>query len=570
MEMKTNLKIKQIRNFILLVLSIILINVVVSKTFFRIDLTSDKRYTLSNTTKEILKNVDQPVFIQVYLDGELPYGFNRFKKAIEELLYEYKVLSGGNISFQFIDPYKVEDENQRKDFFKDLSEYGIEPVNIRLREKGGNYSEKIVYPGAVVNVGKKKTSLNLLRNNQALTAEVNLNLSIEGLEYEFTRAVKQLLRKEFPFIAFIEGHGELDEYQTADITSQLSEFYNIDRVIINGQLGILDVYDAIIIAQPKEKFPERDKFVIDQYVMNGGNILWLIDQVQVSMDSLAKGNTTLSLIKDLNLSDLLFKYHIRINPVLVQDIQCAQVPVNMALAGQSPKWVPAPWLYSPIIAPSNDHVITKGLNLLQTEFINYIDVIGGDDLVKKEILLSTSPYSRIVKVPALISLGDINKMPKEEEFNQSHLNLGVLIENEFTSAFENRIVNQYYPGQKVIDFKTKGSLSKMIVIADGDMIRNEVQQKSQGILILPLGRDKYSNQLFGNREFIKNCINYLCGEEELMNLKSREFVIRLLDKTKITAKRSTWQLFNLLFPVALIVLIGLSFVFIQKRKFSRK
>jgi len=566
--MKRNLKQKNIIEILVLIAVVVIVNGLSSLSYKRIDLTSDNRYTLTDITISTLESIEEVVYVQVYLEGEMPVGFARFKTAIHELLDEYKVYARRNVMFEFIDPYDAGDKKEQQALFKDLSEMGLEPVNIRMKEDKGNFSQKIVFPGAVVNYKGQKTVVNLLRNNPALNSEQNLDHSIEGIEYEFTSAIKKIIKVEFPFIAFVEGHGELDEYQTADITRELSEFYNIDRVVINGQNDILDQYDAIIIAKPTKAFSEADKYVIDQYVMQGGKVLWAIDKIHASMDSLSKGNTTLGLIHDLNIDDQLFKYHVRVNPVFVQDIQCVNIPVNMALAGQQPKWVPTPWIYSPILAPPAENPITKGLNMIKSEFLNSVDMVGDNDLVTGTVLLTTSPYSKTVQAPVLISLGDINKMPDESSFTAGQVPVAVLMEGTFESVYKNRIIKDFTKKTPERKYKETSTQTEMIVIADGDIMRNDVNYTPKGIMIRPLGIDKYTNKTYGNRQFVKNCVNYLCGEKELMQMRSRDFKIRMLDRTQATKKRIKWQLINVLLPLVLIVFAGFIFYFIRKKKYA--
>jgi len=406
--------------------------------------------------------------------------------------------------------------------------------------------------------------LNLLLNNPGLTAEQNLNHSIEGLEYMLISTIKNITNSITGKIAFIEGHGELSDYEVHDISVELSKSYQIDRGIINGIPGVLDDYKAIIIAKPEKPFTEPDKFVIDQYIMKGGKVLWLIDEVQVSLDSMVNGET-IAIMANLNLDDLLFKYGVRINPV--QDIQCNVIPVNVALSGNQPNFQPAPWLYYPLIEPEPDHPISQNLNLVLCKFANPIDTIAARVTIKKTPLLTSSDFSRIKKVPAIISLSEIKDAPTKDDFNKSGLILGVLLEGEFESVFTNRGIDAYFENSPTLVEKSKPT--KMAVIADGDLIKNDVSNSPQGPSIFPLGYDRYTRQTFGNMDFLLNLIQYLTDDENLLKLRGREFKLRLLDKEKIVSQRKKWIWLNMLVPSLIVIFFGIFYMYYRRYRYSR-
>ena len=381
-------------------------------------------------------------------------------------------------------------------------------------------------------------------------------------------------------VAFLEGHGELDAFQVGDITRELANFYQVDRGAVQGRPGMLDPYSAVIIAKPTLPFPEEDKFVIDQYIMNGGKVLWLIDPVQVSMDSLFMG-TTFAYYRSLNLEDQLFRYGVRLNPNLVKDIQCHVIPVNAGVPGGQPSWQMMPWHYYPVISPGNNHLVTRALNMILIEFGSVIDTVGDDPSIRKTILLGTSPYSSQVAVPAQVSLGETGDEPVQSEYTRSFLPLGVLLEGEFESVFTNRPIpvatggNQEpsqgrSPGQAGVQgIRGKSVPTKMIIVSDGDIIRNDVSESPDGPVIAPLGYDRFTSQTFGNREFILNAVNYLTDETGLMRLRGREIRLRLLDKQRIGQESTRWKLINTLVPVLIVILFGTGVHYNRKRKYGR-
>jgi len=564
---RKDLKIRNLIQLSLALVIIILVGYLSSLLFFRIDLTSEKRYSLSSTTREILENLEEELYIQVYLDGEMPIGFKKMRKSVKDMLDEFRVYSDRKIDYEFIDPSENPDQKVRNDIFRELAAKGLKPTNVQVTGKDGGTSQKVLFPGLILNYRKSEMAVNLLRNNPALSAEQNLNHSMEGLEYELISSIKNVSADTIHKVAFIEGHGELDEYRVADITLELARFYNIDRGAIGGTPGILDGYAAIIIAKPENRFSEEDKFVIDQYIMNGGKVLWLIDAVRVSWDSLVYSASTAGIYHPINLEDQLFKYGVRINPVLVRDLNSALIPVNIALAGEQPEFAPAPWYYFPLIIPPDNLPITRNINAVKLEFVNAVDTVGGDATMKKTFLLHSSKYSSTISPPCLISLQEVRETPEEKDFNKSYLPVAVLLEGTFESLFKNRMITEYAPTAD-FSFRALSPPNRMIVVADGDVIRNEVRVTGDRIIPLPLDQDRYTQQFYGNKDFIVNCINYLIDESNLMELRSRELKLRLLDRSKINQHQASIQLINTLFPAVLLVLFGLVIRSVRRRKFE--
>ncbi len=561
-----NQKKQNIIQLMLALVIILLINYISSQTFFRLDLTADKRYTLSDVTYELLDSLDEIVYIEVYLDGDMPIGFQRMQKSIKELLDEFRVIAGKNIQYNFINPSASGSQSKREAMYQDLYERGLDPSNVKDKDREGGVAEKILFPGAIISYGDKETPVNFLKNNPAFSAEVNLNNSIQGLEYELVDAIRKITTQKRKKIAFIEGQNELDEYETGDITRELAEYYEIDRVTIKDYLNILDPYDAIIIAGPEEEYTEKSKFIIDQYIMNGGKVLWFIDAVTVNMDSLSTGSSTFALINDVNLNDQLFKYGVRINPNVIQDVQCAVIPVNTAVSNRQPKFVPAPWLYFPLLVSPNSHPVTKSLNMIKSEFPSVIDTVGTNSIVKK-VLLSSSANARVLDAPLLVNLAQVREQVNPIAFNQSHLPIAVLLKGSFESVFKNRYLNNII-GNEDYKFQEHGKPTQMIVVSDADIIRNDVRERADGIFISPLGYERYTKQTYGNKDFVMNAMHYLVDQQGLLDLRSREFKLRILDKAKIIDERVKWQIVNTVFPVIFIIVFGAIILYFRKRKYT--
>ncbi len=568
MAKRKQIKQQNILGFIISLAIILLINYIVSFVHFRIDLTAEKRYTLTDQTKELLKNLDDIVYFKVYLDGDLPAGFSRLRNSTKELLDEFRVYGNDNIHYEFINPSELKDKTARDELYRDLYKKGLDPTNMKEKDEEGKTSQKIIFPGTVVTFQSKELAVNLLKNNISMPPEVNLNNSIQDLEYEFVRIIKKLSTEKTPKIGFIEGHGELSDIQVADITNALFDFYSVKRVKIAANLDALKDFDVIVIAQPDTLFDEKDKFIIDQFIMNGGKSLWLIDAVKIDLDSLAYTNATIGMVNYTNIEDQLFKYGVRVNPVLVQDLQCAVIPINTAVVGAPPQFAPSAWYYFPLIAPPSSHMITKNLNLLKSEFANTIDTVGEGLNIKKTILLYSSQYSKTISAPARVSLDIMKYEPDKRMFSSPYLPMAVLLEGEFESLFKNRITPDI-AFNKDIGFKEYSVPTKMIVVADGDMIRNLYRKENGQITPYPLGFDRYTGQTYGNKEFILNAINYLCDDSGLLSLRAREIKLRLLDKAKIMDEKFKWQLINTILPIAFIIAFGIVIGIYRKRKYAK-
>lgn len=558
---------------------IIALNVLMSFWYFRIDLTEEKRHSLSNETINILEQIDDILLIKVYLEGDFPAGFTRLKNACNDLLIEYRGINS-MIEFEFIDPLEVGDKSKQRKFFSELYEQGLQPTTLQVQENNGS-SEKIIFPGAIVYFNNQSISVDLLQNQLGQNPEVVLNNSIEDLEYEFTNAIHKLMLERKPKIAFLEGNGQLSDLETADISNSLgsnkgslSEYFIVERFNIKDyevdsikkeidifqQLEKLQRYQALIIAKPTKKFNELEKFLIDQYIMNGGKTMWLIDGVAMDMDSL-KGNRpySMALPLNLNLNDLLFKYGVRINGDLIMDYQANSIPIVVGLQGDVPQQKLFPWFYNPLFIPKTDHPITKNLDAIACSFVSSIDTIINSS-VKKTPLLYSSKYTKLVKSPHRVSLGILENKMSFEQFTSGKQIVAIELEGVFNSVFENRLT----PKDKDYEFKKYSDSTKMIVISDGDMIKNAV--KSGGAL--PLGYNKFNgNQFEGNKTFIINSLNHLINQEKLLSLRSKNHQLRLLDKEQIINSKLKWQIINLILPLLMIFLTIFLASYLNKTKF---
>lgn len=556
---------KEILKIITIVAAMLAINYMAQSWFFRLDLTAEKRYTLSNNTKSLASSLSEPVFIKLYLHGDLNSGFRRLSMGATEMLDEIKIYAEQNIQYKTIDPASGS-LSEKKALAKQLSAQGMAPIPVIEKKEDGTETRTMVYPYAVFNYNNKTITVNLLENIPGVSGTENLNRSIEGLEYKFTEAIRKLSTNEKPKIAFLEGHGELDELDVVDITETLSEFYQVERGRLGNDPNILSPFKAIIIANPKQSFSEKDKYILDNYFMNGGRILWLVDAVNITLDSLRKTPQTMGLRNEINLDDLLFKYGIRINPTIIQDIQAALIPINAAPAGQAPKFVPAPWLYHPLLQPSQSNSITKNLNSVRGEFVSFIDTVGENMSITRTPLLVTSRYTKVVQAPTFVSLTEIHHKPQQKDFSKSFLPVAIAQEGQFPSAFSNR---PSPTGVKAVTTPKTSKHTRMVVVADGDIIRNKVRFKNTNPQIIPLGIDEMTERIFDNKQFLVNTINYLCDDEGWMALKGRNYSLKLLDKATIAEEATFWKLLNIFLPLIITILGGILFVWYRKKAFTQ-
>ncbi len=558
---------------------IIVINIISSFLFTRFDLTNEKRYTLSKETRQLIENTQDIVYFRVFLEGDFPAGFKRLRRETQELLDEFRAYNK-NIAYEFINPSASEDPKERNATYQLLVQQGLQPTNLQVKTKNG-MEQQVIFPGVLVSYRNRDVAVELLDAQMNVPPEAVLNNSINNLEFKLASAIRKITRVRKPTVAFIEGHGELDDQDTYDLTQALKEDYVVDRVTINNQLNALvnrslidsttnhweitPKYAAIIIAQPDSSFDGKDRFIIDQYLMYGGKILWFVDPVLASMDSTQNSGSTVAIDKGLDLQAQLFTYGVRLNSNLIMDLSANSIPVRTGQMGNQPQIEFFPWYYFPVITPTSTHPIAKNLNAIKTQFVSSIDTLSTKN-VKKTVLLSTSPYSRIEDVPAIISLSILSKQPDPRQYTTPPQAVAVLLEGTFLSDFRNRIPPEIM-NDKGIGFREESVPTAMLVVSDGDLIRN--QFKIPDGYPLPLGYDQYTRETFGNKDFVLNAINYLTEGPGLISVRSRETKLRLLDRAKINDHRMRWQLLNVLAPLLLVIVVGLLIIFLRKRKYAR-
>jgi ABC-2 type transport system permease protein len=558
------MKKKNIRQCILLISGIILLSLVSSKYFFRIDLTAEKRYTLSAESRQILRQLDEPVYFDIYLSGDIPAGFRKLRNSIREMLDDFEAYSGNSFSYTFTDPSGSENAKAREQHYVELENMGLRPVNINKKNKDGSISQQIIFPGALVSYKGRQLTVNFLRNNPERSAEANLNSSIEMLEYELIKAVYRLSADSIGKIAFTIGHGESNRAETYDLAYEFANYYDVERKLIDGNPNALDSYRAVVIVKPTQAFDEKDKFVIDRYIMNGGKVMWLIDAVNVNTDSLFTTGMTFALASELNLEDQLFTYGVRINPALIQDAVHNDIPVTTG----SSQVTLAPWLYYPLIAPSPEHTVTRNLNPVWLRYAGDIDTVGMDANIRKTVLLQSSPLSRVRHVPFMINLNEVAQMPVQEQFNKPGCIVAVLLEGRFPSVFRSRNTKGLFPSLQEKQVETSTD-TKMLVVADGDIARNDVRNTPQGAApSYPLGYDRYTERTFGNKEFLTIALNYLTDDIGLMKLRNREFQLRLLNGQKAVTERFKWQIINIALPILIILSGGLAYGWRRRHKYG--
>lgn len=558
---------------------IVALNIIGQYVYTRLDLTSEKRYSLSPATKELLRELDEYVFFKVYLEGDFPAGFKRLRNETREMLNEFRAYSK-YVEFEFVNPSASEDEQERNDVYQLLMEKGLQPTSVKFDDKGSS-SEQLIFPGVIINYLNKESKVELLQNQLGMPPEEVLNNSIENLEFSLANVIRQLTLQKRPRIAFLEGHGELTTKETADIGNELTDSYNVTRVRLNEQLNSLaefqtydstgrvfikNKFDALVIAKPDSLFSEKDKFIIDQFLMRGGKILWLVDPVYATMDSLESNRTTLGFGLDLNLTDMFFKYGVRMNQELLMDLNARPIPVVTSMIGNQPQQEFLPWYYFPVVASIGKHPIVNNMNLVMTTFPGTIDTISSAK-VRKTPLLASSDYSRISKAPVLIDLQIMDSPPDPRMFSLPPKMVAVLVEGQFKSLFANRIPPQLANNDS-IGFLSESKETAQIFVSDGDIIKSQMH-KIKGYP-LPLGFDQYTRQTFGNKDFILNALSYLIDENGLISIRNREIKVRLLDRNRMTDQMILIKSLNVALPILIILLLGVVMQWRRKRKFTVK
>lgn len=545
--------------FFLGLFALILLNILAQHYFFRIDLTEEKRYSVSDATKKLLRSLEKPVTVTVYLEGDLPAGVIRLQKSIQETLEEFQVYAGHQLSFRFVDPLKATSDEKRNEFFLSLDSLGIQPTKL-FDEEDGKRIQKLIFPGAVVQYNNQEAGVMLLKGNRAASAQEALNQSIEGIEYELSTAIRKLAATEKKKVGLIKGHGELPPLEIAGLTQALSEFYDVHEVNLLEKETI-PPYDALLICKPQQAFSKEDKYKLDQYIMRGGKVMFFIDPLAIDMDSISsEGSFAFPL--DLNLDDQLFRYGARINKSLVQDIKSGVYPIVVGNLGNQPQIMPLQWPFFPIVNQYSPHPIVRNLDAIYLKFVSDIDTVKAEGVTKTPLIF-TSQYSRVLSTPIVVNLEELREAPKPEEFQSGPQAVAYLLEGTFTSAFKNRVLPDMPDGDS---FMEESVPAKIIVCSDGDLVRNEVNRQTGQPF--PLGFDPITKRMFANKDFVMNALSYLTDEDGLITARNKEIMIRPLDQVKVKGESTLWQMLNLLVPVLLIVGFGVVKFYIRKKKYT--
>ncbi|MCU0399034.1 MAG: gliding motility-associated ABC transporter substrate-binding protein GldG [Cyclobacteriaceae bacterium] len=539
---------------------IVLINLVASDYFFRVDLTEDKRYSIKEQTKSILSELDDEVYVEVYLEGDLNASFRRLRNSIQEVLDEFRIYSGNKVKVSFTDPGSALSQQARTEFMEDLSRKGIIPTRV-VERKDAQTVEKLIFPGAVISYGGMETGVMLLKGNKANKQEEEINQSIEGLEYELANAIFKLVNLDRKRIGFIQGHGELDSLQIASLNNALLELYDVYKVNLQRKASLRE-YDALILAKPTQAFNEAEKYKLDQYVMNGGKLLLMLDRLEATMDS-ASREDYFAFPYELRLDDLLFKYGIRINADLLQDRNAGLYPVVTGQQGGKPQLQLMDWPFFPLVNRYADHPITRNLDAVMLKFSSSLDTVKADG-IRKTPLAFTSPYSRKIIAPVPVSINEIRRNVRPENFDQGNLPVAYLLEGRFTSLYKNRFLPD---GVDTANYKAEGEPTRIIIISDGDIARNDINPRSGNPQ--QLGLDPFTNYTFANEELLLNAVAFLVDENGLIRTRSKEVKIRPLDKEKIRIEKTKWQVINLVLPIVVLLFYGLVNMYLRKQKFGK-
>ena len=519
------------------------VNLAVHPIIFRVDMTEEHRYSLSEPTKKMLQELEEPLEVVVLLDGPMNSSFLRLKTAAVQLLEELRVYGA------------VQDEQPVETDYQ-----GLTPTIIHERAKDGQTVQTKLFPYALLRYKEHEAVVPLLVNDHGRSGEENINRSIELMEFRFAEAINALKRKEPVRVAFLEGHGELPEENVLDIEQQLSLYFRVDRGTLTGSDTQLDDYKVVIVADPQTPFSESDKYLLDQYVMRGGRVLWLLNGVRFSGDYLSKQGMTPVVPLDLGLQDLLFRYGVRVEPALVQDLQCLPIPVDVSEDPASPNFQPLPWTYAPLLLTSERSPITAQLGQVSATFCSPVSMVGGDDDLLKRVLLASSNHSAVTATPAKVDLGDLN--PDVARFAYEFVPVGVLTEGRFPSLYAHQMVPK---GVEVTrEKRTESAYTRQIVVGSGSVIRNELQQGKP----LPCGYDRYTQMQFANRDFIISCVLYLTDDANLIPLRQKDVKLRLLNDQTARENRMLIQIMTTLLPLLLLALVAAIYIPTRKHKYS--
>ncbi len=551
--------------------ALIAINYLASLFHFRVDLTTEKRYTLSQPTKRLLGNLNDRVIIDVFLGGDLPADFRNLRNNADELLQEFREAGNKNVFFRFQRPGEGMSDTARENFLIYLDSLGIRPTNVRVQTKAGeSQEERLVYPAALVTYNDEVAAIDLLQGQDMTGGLQSLNNASALLEYKFASAIQKLTRERAAVIGYLAGNGEPLSYNVYDLIERtLRPNYGFGFIPIDSVPVIPREFDAIMIVKPSTAFTDRQKLKLDQYIMNGGKVIWMIDNLYAEMDSLMRTQSDfVAFDRGLNISDQLFRYGVRINQDLVQDLQCDKLPLAVGNFGDQPQLQLVPWPYFPLLTSYSGHPISNNLNNVLSIFPNSIDTVEAPG-IRKTVLLATSANSRKLNTPAMVSLNSVKTEEDVKTFNQKNIPIAVLLEGKFESHFANRVPTALKDSLASVYqqpfLAAAENENKMIVISDADIAANVVTQNEGP---LQMGTNQFTKVQYANRDFILNCIEYLTNTSGILSARNKSFVLRLLDPAKLESQRTTWQIINVGLPVALILVFAFVYQAIRNKKYA--
>lgn len=576
-SVKADVKKSHILQLVLGLVIIIFLNVIGYFFFARIDLTQEKRYTLSESSKKLMSNLEDIVFIRCYLEGDIPSEYKKLRNETKEMLDQFRAYNP-DIEYEFVDPNGFENAKDKNEFYQRLFEKGFSPL-LTTSTNNNSQVQQYIFPYLEITYKGRTTIVPLISSKNGFSSDGIVNASIENLEYNLYTAIRSVATQQRGKVAFLYGHGEWQVENIWDFISSLNEYYTVDSISINEKLNALtervydsvnpnlvkikNKFDCLVIAKPTSIFSYKDLYLIDQYIMHGGKVLWLIDPLLVSMDSLQTQANTFAISNFTGVDDILFRYGVKLNTNLVTDMQCAKIPiVTGQYQNNTPQMTYYPWNFFPEISPNSNHIISDKISPVKMEFVSSIDTTNSP--AKKTVLLSSSNRTRVLNSPVNVSLQMLKQKQDASLFNSGAKDVAILLEGEFSSAFKNRLTPEMELNSQMA-YKDFSDTTAMIVIADGDVVRNDFMNGQ----LLPLGYDKYTRKMYGNKEFLVNCVNYLCGDEDLIPLRSREVIMRNLDLAKVEREKTAWQIVNVALPIVVIVLFGVLLAVLRKKTFTK-
>lgn len=576
-SVKADVKKSHILQLVLGLVIIIFLNVIGYFFFARIDLTQEKRYTLSESSKKLMSNLEDIVFIRCYLEGDIPSEYKKLRNETKEMLDQFRAYNP-DIEYEFVDPNGFENAKDKNEFYQRLFEKGFSPL-LTTSTNNNSQVQQYIFPYLEITYKGRTTIVPLISSKNGFSSDGIVNASIENLEYNLYTAIRSVATQQRGKVAFLYGHGEWQVENIWDFISSLNEYYTVDSISINEKLNALtervydsvnpnlvkikNKFDCLVIAKPTSIFSYKDLYLIDQYIMHGGKVLWLVDPLLVSMDSLQTQANTFAISNFTGVDDILFRYGVKLNTNLVTDMQCAKIPiVTGQYQNNTPQMTYYPWNFFPEISPNSNHIISDKISPVKMEFVSSIDTTNNP--AKKTVLLSSSNRTRVLNSPVNVSLQMLKQKQDASLFNSGAKDVAILLEGEFSSAFKNRLTPEMELNSQMA-YKDFSDTTAMIVIADGDVVRNDFMNGQ----LLPLGYDKYTRKMYGNKEFLVNCVNYLCGDEDLIPLRSREVIMRNLDLAKVEREKTAWQIVNVALPIVVIVLFGVLLAILRKKTFTK-